>query len=315
MTISAAGDVEEGQYAVFTVSVSTAISSDLTINYSVAQTGNYIADRSLGDQTVTVRGGRDSATLRFLTLENTVHEADGSVTVTVQAASNYIVGTPSAATVAIANDDPLPMVRVVYATPQGVDPNPVYMKAVEQAIQDVQIWYAEQLDGWTFDVQSPIPEHCTLGNTEDYYDRDGGYHRVIEDLQHCVPIWYETPAYVWAVYPDVGFICGASDLGKGGYGITILHRDDLEGLANPEGYESCGYYRPHMGWIGGLAHELGHALGLPHPPGCDEGLEDVCDYDAVMMLGFTKYPNAHFTEADIAFLMESPFIHKRLEVN
>ena len=29
-------------------------------------------------------------------------------------------------------------------------------------------------------------------------------------------------------------------------------------------------------WIGGLAHELGHALGLLHPPGCEEGLAS-CD--------------------------------------
>ena len=182
------------------------------------------------------------------------------------------------------------------------------MSAVEQAIYNVQGWYAEELDGQTFEVQTPVPEHCTLANPEDYYAREGGYGRVIEDLQHCVPIWYESPLYVWAVYPDVTGDCESTELGRGGYGITILHRDDLEGLTKPEGHTHCGFYRAHLGWVGGLAHELGHAFGLPDPPGCDEGL-DTCDWDAMMQLGFTRYPDTYLTEADVAALRASPWFH------
>ena len=206
--------------------------------------------------------------------------------------------------------EPEPVVRIVYATPSDVDPNPEYIAALERAVYSVQAWYAEQLDGLTFEVQQPFPEQCTLPGKEEEYAKGGAYNRIVNELRDCVPIWWEQPHNVWAVYPDVTGDCELTDLGRGGYGITVLHRDDLEGLTNVDGHWHCGFYRPQMGWVGGLAHELGHALGLPHPPGCDEGLE-TCDYDAMMMLGFTKYPDAHFTEADIAFLLESPFIRRR----
>ena len=205
---------------------------------------------------------------------------------------------------------PLPTVRVIYATPSDVEPNPTYIAAIENAIYDVQGWYAEKLDGQTFAIQTPTPEHCILPNTEDYYAYEDGYNRVVYDLADCVPIWWESPYYVWAVYPDVWSPCGMDELGRGGYGITVLHRDDLEGISKSEGHTHCGYYRPQTGWIGGLAHELGHAFGLPHPPGCDEGL-DTCDWHAMMQLGYVDYPDTYLTEMDIEMLPDSPFIRVR----
>ena len=200
-----------------------------------------------------------------------------------------------------------PRVRVVYAIPMGVDPNPAYMESLENAIQDVQEWYAEKLGGRTFAMRTHTPEMCTLANEDDYYARDGGYGRVIDDLQHCVPIWYESPYYVWTVYADVTGHCDLGIFGRGGGGITIMAKPDLEGLSNPEGRMHCGFYRQHSSWVGGLAHELGHALGLLHPPGCDEGLES-CDQEALMQVGYDSYPDTYLTDADVATLMASPFI-------
>ena len=71
--------------------------------------------------------------------------------------------------------------------------------------------------------------------------------------------------------------------------------------------------RAEKGWIGGLAHELGHAFGLGHPAGCDEGL-DHCDYDALMWAGFYyDYPATYLTEEDKRFLQASAFLKHRLE--
>ena len=226
-------------------------------------------------------------------------------------ASAYYTLNPDAALALLRDGGPKPVVRVIYATPSDTDVNPAYMTALEKAIYNVQRWYAEKLDGHTFAVQAPTPEYCTLPNPEDYYAREGGYHRVVQDLQHCVPIWYESPYYVWAVYPDVVYHCGESDLGKGGSGTTVLHRNDLEGVRKPEGHTSCGYYRPQDGWFGGLAHELGHAFGLPHPPGCNEGLE-ICDWHAMMNAGYVDYPDTYLTEADVEALKASPWFHVRL---
>ena len=60
-------------------------------------------------------------------------------------------------------------------------------------------------------------------------------------------------------------------------------------------------------WIGGGGHELGHALGLPHPPGCDEGLP-TCDWEALMYVGYDDWPHTHLRDDEKAVLLASPFI-------
>ena len=88
----------------------------------------------------------------------------------------------------------------------------------------------------------------------------------------------------------------------------------LTGLVIPETHEAGGSPpRGSHGWIGGLAHELGHAFGLPHPPGCDEGWNG-CDADALMWAGYAyDYPDTYLTEADKLTLLGSPFFQYRDE--
>ena len=205
---------------------------------------------------------------------------------------------------------PDPTVRVIYATPSDRKFNPTYAEAVEQAVSQVQQWYADQLEGDTFVVETPVPQHCTLSNRADYYARENGWDRVIAGLQHCAQVTYPSIHTIWVIYPDVDFDCDHSELGRGGYGVTILHRGDLDGLVNPSTYDQCGYGpRGEHGWVGGLAHELGHAFGLEHPPGCDEGLE-TCDEDTLMWAGYAyDFPDTILTDIDIAKLEASPFLH------
>ena len=223
---------------------------------------------------------------------------------------DYYTLHPDVALLLLREGVPLPTVRVIYATPSDVEPNPVYMDAISAAIASVQGWYAEKLGGQTFTLADPLPEHCELPNEELHYAREGGYNRVVDDIQDCAPVWWHSPYYTWVVYPDVKGDCELTNLGAGADGITILHRDDMMGLSSPEGHTHCGYYRPHSGWLGGLAHEVGHALGLPHPPGCDEGL-DTCDWHAMMQLGYVDYPDTYLTEMDVEMLLDSPFIRVR----
>ena len=116
------------------------------------------------------------------------------------------------------------------------------------------------------------------------------------------------------IYIDAAFDCqGGGELGRADAGVAIVHRGDLEGLLNPDTFSLCDYpRRGTYGWQGGLAHELGHAFGLKHPPGCDAGAPS-CDVDALMWLGFYwDYPDdTYFTDEDIAILESSPFIKPR----
>ena len=225
-------------------------------------------------------------------------------------ASAYYALNPDAALALLRDGGPEPVVRVIYATPSDVEVNPTYMGALEDAYHSIQDWFAGKLDGLTFHVQSPVAQHCTLPNPHDYYAREGGYGRVIEDLQHCEPVSYRSPYFVWAIYVDTPLDCEASELGAGWDGITIMHRGDLRGLSNPEGAYQCGFPRTQRGYIGGSAHELSHAFGVPHPPGCDEGL-DTCDWYALTSGGYVNYPDTYFTTSGLEILMGSPFIRIR----
>ena len=206
-----------------------------------------------------------------------------------------------------------PMVQVIYAVPSDRDENLRYVEAIRHAILDLQKWYAEQLNGFTFAIESPTPLTCAVEAQAQYYEGYDGWNRVIDSLQHCAPVEHFSDEYVWAIYIDVESDCsGISELGRGGEGITILTGDELKGLLNPDTFVHCGYGpRATGGWIGGLGHEIGHAFGLNHPAGCDEDLS-TCDYDALMSAGYWVYPDTYLTDDDKAILEKSPFLQHRI---
>src|SRR5262249_12256500 len=66
-------------------------------------------------------------------------------------------------------------------------------------------------------------------------------------------------------------------------------------------------------WVGGLGHELGHALGLSHPVECDshQSPDNSFPCQSLMYLGYLVYPNTYFLPANIDALNQSPFIAAR----
>ncbi|WP_423930432.1 hypothetical protein [Candidatus Palauibacter sp.] len=115
--------------------------------------------------------------------------------------------------------------------------------------------------------------------------------------------------HAWVVYTDLMEPCGpVYGLGRGGNSNAWLGAWDLVGLTDPE-YSHCGQriYGPNR-WIGGLAHEMGHAFGLPHPPGCDEGLS-TCDHGALMATGYADWPNTYLRDDEKEVLLEGRFMN------
>ena len=223
--------------------------------------------------------------------------------------------------------DPSPehVVRVLYAVPSDREFRSGDRDVIRRAVEHVQSWYHQQLGGSTFSLHDPIVEDCQMSQPEDFYARGDAWQKVVEGVQHCAPVrgWADGGSYdapgsttTWVVFADVEEACDeynqageyAHELGRGGWGLTILGRQERGFESGPYYYCDEGpYTRTRGGVIGGLAHELGHALGLPHPPGCDEGLP-TCDFPSLMHDGYLVYPDTYLRDDDKAILRSSPFI-------
>ncbi|MCY3646729.1 MAG: hypothetical protein OXH07_07130 [Chloroflexi bacterium] len=200
-------------------------------------------------------------------------------------------------------------VRVLYAIPADKEFQPEGSETIADIMVDLQSWYRRQLGGLTFSVYEVVPEVCRMSESEDFYARGNAWDKVVEGVQHCAPVQHNHPDFVWVVYVDLSEACDEPhELGAGGAGLTIL--PDVESGFVPGSYFSCGegpYYRTSGSWTGGLGHELGHALGLPHPPGCDAGLP-TCDRWALISLGYTRYPETYLRADNKEVLIRSPFV-------
>lgn len=192
-------------------------------------------------------------------------------------------------------------VRVVYIVSADREEVSEYTQALEHAIRDLQIWYANELGGVTFQLNDPVVEVVKSEQLANWYysnpagpDKDSwGFANTLADAQKLVGAKHFDPEFIWVLYSD-----GPGNQGRGGAGVACLPEDDLLGLIgkHPDQPEK-------RRWIAGLGHEVGHAFGLPHPS------DTVKDSDAIMWLGiYGKYPKrTYLTAADKKILMRSPF--------
>ena len=129
ISIAAGSGITEGGNASFTVTANPAPAANLDVTVAVAQSGDYGV--STGPQTVTIPTG-GSYTLTVATTDDSVDEADGSVTATVNASQGYTVSsTAGSATVAVADDD---------AAPQTCTPN---LPSDAITVSEVKTWRGE----------------------------------------------------------------------------------------------------------------------------------------------------------------------------
>ena len=107
LSLSAGAAVNEGGNASFTITADPAPQSDLTIAYTVAQSGEYLDAPGAGSRTVTLAAGTASLTFSVATVDDAAAEADGSVSVTLGTGTGYTVAASpdNAATVAVADND------------------------------------------------------------------------------------------------------------------------------------------------------------------------------------------------------------------
>ena len=210
------------------------------------------------------------------------------------------------------------VVRVLYAVPSDRDFRSDQSEAIRRAMVGVQAWYRGQLDGLTFLLHDNTPQHCRMSQPADHFSH-GSWQKVVDEVQHCAPVSEGSAGFSWVIYADVVDECGDpyagfDELGRASSGLTILAREDLNGLVDDDAdhyYCAGGVLHgpiddPYGRWEGGAAHELGHTFHLPHPPGCDEGA-DTCDFDALMGGGWRTYPDTYLRLDEKEALLRSVF--------
>ena len=119
ISITASGDITEGGEALFSVRSDPAPTADLDVEVDISQNGDYTAT---GLITVTLATS-GTATVKISTTDDSIDEADGTITATVLAGDGYTVSTSAgAASVVVSdNDDPRPSTLPTVAISDGED--------------------------------------------------------------------------------------------------------------------------------------------------------------------------------------------------
>jgi hypothetical protein len=220
-------------------------------------------------------------------------------------------------------------VHVVYLVPADKTPREDYAAAVEEAILEVQAFYQDELGtsrskgakavGTTFKTFSPTVEVVVTPHDSAYYNANNQagpfefFSRAVGDGFDATGGGFNDPDSIWIYYIDADPACGQ---GIGGTsGVALLAANDLRGLVGEPNVPPCIGDPPDTGgvcrWIGGLGHELGHALGLPHPPGCDQGNCSAELFFSLMFVGYASYPDTYLLDEDKAQLEASSFFAER----
>ncbi len=218
-----------------------------------------------------------------------------------------------------------PEVRLVYLVPTDRVARPEYVRGIERAARHLQRFYRDQIGtGVTFRLHDPVVEIVTTGHAADFYastTRPGEgmsnwwWGNVTEEGFALTGGGFDDPDNIWIYYNDSDTACGQTG-GAGTSGVAAMPANDLRGLAGIVGVPACPddpmwwYEYPPCRWIGGLGHELGHAFGLPHPPGCDSGASS-CDMGALMWTGVYSYPDAYLRDDETSVLVRLPFFAMR----
>ena len=110
--LSAGPAVDEGGSAVFTVHADPAPAADVTVAFTVAQDGDWLAAPEPASRTLTLAAGQASAAIALATADDGADEADGSVSVTLDAGTGYAIAEGKATAKVAVRDDDTPTVSI-----------------------------------------------------------------------------------------------------------------------------------------------------------------------------------------------------------
>jgi hypothetical protein len=207
-------------------------------------------------------------------------------------------------------------VRMVYLVPSDRTIRQDYISAIQSAILNLQAFFQSQLgSGFTFSLHSPIVEVFQTSHPASFYSTGanatqiGFWNSVLGDGFALSGGGFNDPNNRWIYYVDADPACG--QVTGGTSGVALLPANDLRGLTGQPNVPPCVGQPPDLNgpcrWVGGLGHELGHAFGLPHPPGCDQGTCSEFARRSLMYLGYLDYPNTYLLDDDKSALLATGF--------
>lgn len=221
----------------------------------------------------------------------------------------------SAAAVPLAVGAP-PEIRMIYLVPAHKVARSDYAVAMKNAIKHLQIWLHEEMPGGeTISLHDPVVEVYTTAHDSSWYRENNSgdfslrfWFNVLADGFAITGGRFNDPDNRWTFYIDAHPACG--QVTGGTSGVALLPANDLRGLAGEVNIPPCTGQSPDTNgvcrWVGGLGHELGRALLLPHPPGCETG-EPSCPSYTLMWFGYITYPSTYLLPADVATLLGGGF--------
>lgn len=200
-------------------------------------------------------------------------------------------------------------VHVLYIVPSDRSENPAYTANLATAARHLQGFFQSKL-GKTFTVTDPVVQvvHSAKSSQQLQSGTFDSNLRAEANALTGLDVSND-PNDRWLLYLDAAAPCnnGTGALGS----AATFPANDLLGLTQQTTLDVCSgqpdTQQPRCRWVGGMGHELGHTLGLPHPRGCEDGDTTVtCPQNALMWLGYITYPDAIFTSDDVARLNQDP---------
>ena len=167
-----------------------------------------------------------------------------------------------------------------------------------------QRWYFDDLKaGVTFTLADPLVLTVRTRHAESWYssragsrqDRDALWDTAIQEAFGLTGGSYNDSEHIWLYFLD-------ADLPKipaqGTSGVALLLRQDVSSLVGLE---------PDCRTVGTIAHELGHAFGLLHPPDCDSHRKRDSDVECQSMsyLGDRQFPFTQYMDQERETLLHS----------
>ena len=106
VSVSAGPAATEGGEAVFSILANPAPDGEIRVGLSVSDSGAFVAAGDLGERFVTLSAASPSTSVSVATIDDEIDEADGAVSVTMQAGEGYVLSrTDASASVSVSDDD------------------------------------------------------------------------------------------------------------------------------------------------------------------------------------------------------------------